>query len=148
MKKLLAVLCVVFLLGADTKDDGKKDAEKLQGKWVVKSAERGGKAVDLDKEEHVPKSITIKGDTFTMDTKNGEHKGSFKVGREDKLKTIDMTPDDPNEKDRVLKAIYRLEGDTLTICVNEGKLSERPTEISAKEGSHKVVGVFTREKTK
>ena len=74
MKKLLTVACVVLLLGADKKDDGKK-TEKLQGKWVVKSAERGGKPVDLDKDEHVPQSVTFKGEKFTVSAKNGEHGG-------------------------------------------------------------------------
>jgi uncharacterized protein (TIGR03067 family) len=148
MKKLLAVVCVVLLLGADKKDDGKKDAEKLQGKWVVKSAERGGKAVDLDKEEHIPKSITFKGEKVTVDAKNGEHTATFKVGREEKIGTLDLTPDDPDKQDHPLKTLYSLDGDTLTVCVNEGKISERPKEIGAKEGSHCAVVVFTREKKK
>jgi uncharacterized protein (TIGR03067 family) len=146
MKKLLAVMCVVLLLGADKKDDAKKDAEKLQGKWVVKSAERDGKAVDLDKDEHVPRSITFKGDKLTVDGKGGEHVGTAKLGHEGKLGSIDLTPDDPEKKDHTAKVLYRLDGDTLTICLNEGKISERPKEIGAKEGSHCVVVVFTREK--
>jgi len=148
MKKLLPVVCVVLLLGADKKDDPKKDAEKLQGTWVVKSAERGGKAVDLDKDEHIPSSITFKGDTFTVKTKGGEHKGSFQVGRDDKLATLDLTPDDADKKDRPLKGLYVLDGDTLKVCVNEGKISERPKELGAKEGSHCAMVTFTREKSK
>ena len=95
MRKLLPVVCVVLLLGADKADDGKK----LQGKWVVKSAERGGKGVDLAQDEHAPKSITFKDDKVTVELKNGEHNGTFKLGREDKLGTLDLIPDDANEKD-------------------------------------------------
>jgi uncharacterized protein (TIGR03067 family) len=146
MKKLLPVVCVVLLLGADTKDDARKDVEKLQGKWVVKSIERGGKAVDVDKDEHVPRSITFKGDKVTLAEKNGEHGGTAKVGREGKLGTLDLSPEDPGKQDHTVRTLYRLEGDTLTVCVNEGKLSERPKEIGAKEGSHCTVIVFTREK--
>jgi uncharacterized protein (TIGR03067 family) len=142
MRKLLPVVCVVLLLGADKADDGKK----LQGKWVVKSAERGGKGVDLAQDEHAPKSITFKGDKVTVELKNGEHKGTFKLGREDKLGTLDLIPDDANEKDHGVKALYTVDGDTLTLCFTEGKTSERPKEISAKEGSHCAVIVFTREK--
>jgi len=45
-----------------------------------------------------------------------------------------------------LKAIYRLEGDTLKVCVNEAKRGERPREFGAKEGSHAAVVSFMREK--
>jgi uncharacterized protein (TIGR03067 family) len=149
MKKLLPVLCVVLLLGADKKDDGKKDAEKLQGKWVVKSVERGGQAVDLDKEEHVPQALTFKDDKITVAIKGGnKHEGTFKLGRDGKLGTLDLTPEEEDKKDRVIKALYRLDGDKLTVCVNEGKQGDRPKEIAAKEGSHCMVAVFTREKAK
>ena len=73
MKKLLPLVCVVLLLGADKKSDATKDTEKLHGKWVAKSAERGGKAVDLDQDEHIPQSITFKGDKVTVVTRKGEH---------------------------------------------------------------------------
>jgi uncharacterized protein (TIGR03067 family) len=142
MRKLLPVVCVVLLLGADKADDGKK----LQGKWVVKSVERGGKAVDLATDEHAPKSITFKDDKVTVEMKNGEHKGTFKVGREEKLGTLDLTPEDADQKDHGVKALYSVEKDTLTVCMNEGKTTERPKEIGAKEGSHCAVIVFTREK--
>jgi uncharacterized protein (TIGR03067 family) len=148
MKKLLPVVCVVLLLGAEKKEDTKKDSEKLQGTWVVKSAERGGKPVDLDKDEHIPKSITFKGDKFTVKHKEAEHKGAFQIGREDKIGTLDLTPDDADKKDHPLKGLYKVDGDTLTVCVNEGKISERPKEFGAKEGSHCAVVVFTREKSK
>jgi uncharacterized protein (TIGR03067 family) len=146
MKKVLLGVGVVLLLGAATRADVKKDTDKLQGKWVLKSAERGGKPVDLDKEEHVPKSITFKDGKVTIETQKGEQKGSFKIGRAEKLGTLDLTHDE--KKEQVIKGIYRLEGDTLTVCVNEGKLSDRPTEFGAKEGSHQVVAVFTRDKGK
>jgi uncharacterized protein (TIGR03067 family) len=144
MKKLVLAVGIVFLLGADKADD----AKKLEGKWVVKSAERGGKPVDLDKEEHIPQSLTFKGDKVTMAGKGREHSGTCKLGLEDKLHTMDLTPDDADSKDRVMKALYSLKDDTLTICVNEGKLDDRPKEIAAKEGSHCAVVVFTREKAK
>jgi uncharacterized protein (TIGR03067 family) len=144
MKKLVLAVGIVLLLGADKADD----AKKLEGKWVVKSAERGGKPVDLDKEEHIPQSLTFKGDKITMAGKGREHSGTCKLGRDDKLHTMDLTPDDADSKDRVMKALYSLKDDTLTICVNEGKLDDRPKEISAKEGSHCAVVIFTREKAK
>jgi uncharacterized protein (TIGR03067 family) len=148
MKKVLAVACVVLLLGADKKDDTKKDADKLQGKWVLKSAERGGKEVDLDKEEHIPRSLVFKGDKVIAPGKDGEESMPFKVGREDKLGTLDITHENDKKETREFKCLYKLDGDTLTVCVNEAKSSERPKEIAAKEGSHCVVAVFKREKKK
>jgi uncharacterized protein (TIGR03067 family) len=147
MKKLLVVLSVGLLLGAEEKKaDGKKDLDKLQGTWVAKSAERGGKPVDLDKEEHIPPKVTFKGDKITIHGKQGEHSATFKLGHHGKLATIDITRDEADAKDHTLKALYRLEGDTLKVCVNEAKRGERPTEFGAAEGSHTAVATFTREK--
>ena len=35
MKRAFALLAVVLLLGADSKDDVKKDRKKLEGTWQV-----------------------------------------------------------------------------------------------------------------
>ena len=93
----------------------------------------------------------VEGGKVTVKTRGGEHKGTFKVGREDKLATLDLVPDEPERKDRPIKALYSLKEDTLTVCVNEAKASERPKEIkstSTAEGSRMAVVVFSREKKK
>jgi uncharacterized protein (TIGR03067 family) len=144
--KVLFALAVACLVAADKQDAGKKDQDSLQGTWVLKSIERGGKEVNIDQDEHIPRTITFKGNQVSLAHKQGEHKGTFQLGQDGKMGTIDLTPDDPQHKDRPLRALYRVEGDTLTICVNEAKNGDRPKEFAAKEGSHQAVITFTREK--
>jgi uncharacterized protein (TIGR03067 family) len=147
MKKLLVVLSVGLLLGAEEKkDDGNKDSDKVQGTWVAKSAERGGKPVDLANDKHIPAKIVFKGDKVTVHAGEREHTATFKLGHEGKLGTIDMTPDEGDAKDHSIKALYRFKGDTLEVCVNEGKIGERPREFGTKEGAHTAVVIFTHEK--
>src|SRR3954464_13890542 len=94
MKKLLVVLAVGLLMGAEEKKEaGKKDQDKVQGTWVAKSAERGGKPVDLANDKHIPAKIVFKGDKVTVHAGEREHMGTFKLGHEGKLGTLDLTAD-------------------------------------------------------
>src|SRR5438309_1056850 len=64
MRKLLPVVCAVLLLGADNKDDGKKDREKLQGTWRYVSFESNGEK--MPEEQLKRMSVTYAGDRWTV----------------------------------------------------------------------------------
>jgi hypothetical protein len=50
------------------------------------------------------------------------------------------------EGEQTLHGIYKLDGDTLTICAVEGDGNDRPTEFSTKEGDKNRLVVLKREK--
>jgi RNA polymerase sigma factor (sigma-70 family) len=133
--------------GAKKEDAGKSDLEKLQGTWVVVSMESGarGKAPE---EEFKGITFVIKDDRATL--YQGERinmDAVIKLGPGKKPKEIDMTVNEGG-KDEVHLAIYKLEGDTFTLCKSHPP-EGRPTEFATKEGAKfPMVAVFKRKAAK
>jgi RNA polymerase sigma factor (sigma-70 family) len=135
---------------AAVKDDAPKDAEKIVGTWAIVSAERGGKKV--------PEEMFKDGKwVFAADGKvtakfRGERaglgeapelKGTYKLDPAEKPKEITITTEDGKTQ----PSIYKLDGDTLTVCMGDSDVAkERPTEFATKEGTKAMLFVLKREK--
>src|SRR5258708_22453680 len=122
---------------ADTPKDAdvKKDVEKFQGKWTVVSIEENGKAAPAD--EVAKFEVTIKGDLFTVKIKDEDNKEmTIKLDPAKKPPAIDLVP--KNAKETTVLGIYKLDGDTLTICGTDEK-KERPTEFATRKGITTIV---------
>jgi uncharacterized protein (TIGR03067 family) len=141
--RLFVVLAAGLLVGADDKA-GTKDQDRIQGTWAVTSAQRGGKAVDMAAEGHIPKEFVFDGEKVTLRAGERAHEGTFKLDPDAKPKSITLTSKE--DAGRTIVAAYRLEGDTLTLCVDEANMQERPKEVASKEGTRLVVVVFKRAK--
>jgi uncharacterized protein (TIGR03067 family) len=141
MKLILGtVLTTGVLLVSGVLAQDKKEIEKLEGKWVVVSAERDGKAWDT-----VKGAVRVNtGDKYVLTPKEGKGiPGTMKIDPSKKPKTMDMSSTEGNFKDKTLLGIYEVDGDTLRICFAEpGK--ERPTEFASKAGV--VLVIHKREK--
>jgi len=100
----------------------KPDAEAIQGTWVLDKFEG---------DDEPPPGVVI---NFTKDGKMGvelggmaREKGGYKLDPKTKPKSIDLT----NPDREITLGIYELDGDTLKICIVEGKNAARPTEFKA-----------------
>jgi uncharacterized protein (TIGR03067 family) len=149
MKLFLPVILAAGLLvaaAAAQDETTKKDLGQIQGTWRLVSRERDGKADPAEAIKGV--LVTHEGDKFSFTgsaSGSGAMKGTFKLDATKKPKAVDRMPADGPQKGKTLPGIYRLEGDTLTICVSvEGK--DRPTEFATKPNSGLVLAVFKREK--
>jgi uncharacterized protein (TIGR03067 family) len=133
--RYLTPLVVCLLLGADAKDDAKKDQEKMVGTWVIVSAEDDGKAVD-----------DIKGQKLEITADKISYNGvgyPYKLDASVKPRMLDATM----AKDEVAECIYEIDGDKLKLCIHlPGGVKARPTEFASKAGSKDIYVVLEREK--
>jgi uncharacterized protein (TIGR03067 family) len=113
------------------KDAPKKEPPSLVGEWAAESGVQGGKP------DNPPPGTTI---TFTADGKAIMKEGKRERGEDATYKSdpkknpseIDLMPPSADKGPNIL-GIYKIEGDTLTMCISmEG---ERPKEFASPAGS-------------
>jgi uncharacterized protein (TIGR03067 family) len=138
---------LALLVAAPGPKDAPKKEPTIVGEWV------GEKAVSGGMELPVPKGgITI---TFTKDgvvavVEGGRAKpdnGSYKVDPKKDPPEIDLIPPD-NKKEPTVLGIYKLDGDTLTLCFDRGGggASDRPKKFESPAGSSTIVMTLKRGK--
>jgi len=143
MRKILIGLTVMFLCGADKKEDAiKKEMEQLQGQWSMVSGE-------IDKQplpENYVKGATrvVKGDETNV-TIAGDvwMKAKFTIDPTKKPKTIDYDVSDGPAKGKILLGIYELDGDTIKFCyASPGK--DRPKDFATEKGAGLTLSTWKR----
>lgn len=134
------VLCL--LAGQGTAVD-REALKGLQGKWAVASMEHGGKhskPADL-----AALTLEIDGTRFTardgVDTK--EDAKVIALQARAKPATIDLQITAGTDLDKVIRGIWKRDGDALTVCVAE-PAKERPKAFAAREGTGHTLFVFRR----
>lgn len=142
------VLSLAFVLavgGAKAADDvSRADLEKLQGEWVMVSAQRDGK--EMPAEEAAKMLRVVKGDGYVL-TRDDKvvAKGTIKLDASKTPRAIDVTRSEGDGAGKSALGIYEVDGDMQKVCLAQpGK--DRPTEFSAKEGSGHTLAVWKRKK--
>ncbi len=143
MKRMISSLGVLLLAlsmlsqarSAVLADD---DAKAIQGTWTFTKLETNGK-------EETPKEkpkLKITADKMLPIGKDDP--ASYKLGAGDAVKTIDITPDTGSDKGKTLKALYKLDGDSLVLCFPKSSGDERPKDLTPRDGT--VIVTFKRDK--
>jgi len=147
MRHALAALILTAVASATYAQDEKKadapkgDLAKIQGKWTAM----------VGPEKNIPLTIEFKGTTANIAVSiNGEDrtiKGEVKIDETKSPKEWDWTkfegPDGQKVEDNL--SIYKIEGDTLTVC-SGGPGNERPKEFKAGDGGPPNLVELTRVK--
>jgi uncharacterized protein (TIGR03067 family) len=118
-------------------EDVKKEVEKFQGSWKFVKLERDGE--DLTNQLG-DVEMEVKGEEYTAPNIAAK----FKLDPSKTPKAIDLSYTEGPAAGHTLKGIYKLDGDTLTICRALAEEDKRPTEFAAPAGSGKMLFHFKR----
>jgi uncharacterized protein (TIGR03067 family) len=137
------LVALALATGAPAPKDAKKDPPSVVGVWAVESAVIGGKREDP------PPGTTW---TFTADGKSllsvpggkDPDPGMFTFDQKKDPAQVDITAGPTR---RPLTGIYKVEKDTLTLCLAEDT-GDRPTGFESKEGARVLLITLTRAKKK
>jgi uncharacterized protein (TIGR03067 family) len=143
---VVLVLAVGLLVGADKKDEVKKELKKFQGEWVPVSMEINGQA--MIEAELKGMKLTVKGNKATFQVGGETFEGTFTLDPTKKPKQIDGKAKGTQGKDVKTVGIYEFDGDKLKIC-DTWAAGKRPTKFSTKGGTPKntiVLVVYKRVK--
>jgi uncharacterized protein (TIGR03067 family) len=140
---LLAVVSTATFAQDTKKEDALKgDLAKIQGKWSAK----------VGPNKDIPITVAFKDQTATiLITIEGEErtiKGEFKLDETKSPKQWDWTKFESPTGEKVPEnlAIYKVEGDKLTICSGGPGNAERPKEFKEGEGGPPNLVEFTKVK--
>jgi uncharacterized protein (TIGR03067 family) len=135
----------MFLVSTATGDDTaqKADLKAMVGKWTIVKAELGKTDIFellkmLDFEIREDGKYTVK---VGEETDNG----SFTVDPGKSPKEMDIKPTGGPNKGKTVKAIYKQDADTLTICYNLGG-GDRPTAFETKPDTKLFLAEYKRKK--
>jgi uncharacterized protein (TIGR03067 family) len=133
---------LALTLGAPgAKDPPKKDTNPLLGAWTVEKAETGGMTLPVKSMtmEFMPGGKVVMADGgkppeeagYTFDPKKDPHE-------------IDITPPAAGGKVMTMVGVYKVDGDTLTLCL--GVAGGRPTKFESAAGQATLLLTFKRGK--
>lgn len=134
---LMGIALSLAVLGAEAPTTSSpKELKKIQGKWVLEGGERNGTKLDFNLEE--PKLVLEIRENKWIFT--GQEKGKI-IAMDSKI--LDIKSLEEGRVGQVDEGIYKLTGDTLTICIYQGNGKNRPTEFESKN-EDTIVAVFNR----
>jgi uncharacterized protein (TIGR03067 family) len=126
------LVALALVAGAPAKKDPPpKEPPSLVGEWVAESGTRGGKPDNPEPGT----AITFTADGKVLLKEGADRKpeeGTYKADPKKKPAEIDIVPP-ATDKGPTIIGIYKLEGDTLTLCITMG--GDRPKEFASPAGS-------------
>jgi uncharacterized protein (TIGR03067 family) len=152
MRTLLCLLLCGTMLHADDKvkdlkapaEVKKTDDELIQGTWKTVQIDLGADGkLDASKLEGGGKSLTIFNPDNVLELKTREKipAGTFKIGKDGDLKTLDMTIGG-----RDILCLYELDGDVLKLCYQQRPNSQRPKIFAADAKNYFAIFIMERVK--
>jgi uncharacterized protein (TIGR03067 family) len=123
---------VVSLGAPGEKDAAKKDAPSIVGEWDGEKAVRGGVEKPLP-EGGVKITFTADGKLIFKEGNKDAEEGTCKLDAKKNPGEIDIVP--PKESETHV-GIYKIDGDTLTICLADKNSTDRPTKFESPDGSN------------
>jgi uncharacterized protein (TIGR03067 family) len=135
---LLMALCLSAT--PDAAQDDRQEVANIQGTWLVETAHEGGQPIPKERREKA--RLIIDGSRFTLHDGESTFKGELTLHFTQKPKAADVFVEVPGNETVGILAIYKLEKETLTICLT--KVKQRPTEFKTVLGDPNAILVMKR----
>lgn len=147
-KPLVVVVVALLAVGADEPkkagldEVARKELKKLEGDWVVLRFET--KDTKHEPADGDGLTLTIEGTKWTF--------GALQVGEVVSLdpstdpKPVDLKSTRKGREDMINEGVYKVDGDTLTICIYQGKDKKRPTSLDKPTEGDTVLWTLKRAK--
>jgi uncharacterized protein (TIGR03067 family) len=139
---MLATLGVSGVAVGSQRVAGAKDPGELQGKWTAVRAEQDGReAADI-----VGHVLLIENGKFRIQEKGVTiYEGTLGLDESARPWAIDFKHTNSSSQGKTWRGIYRIDGDTLTVCDNAGAVQKaRPMNFETRTDSGLVLVVFKR----
>ena len=138
---LFALIGVVVPAVADDKADA--DLKAMVGKWDIVKAELGGK--DVTEHLKAMKFEIAEGGKYTAELGTEKDVGTFTVDVAKAPKAMDIKATGGPDKDKLIKAIYKLDGDAMVVCYELGG-DKRPEKFESKADTKQLLTTYKRKK--
>lgn len=139
MRSLSASTLAIVRIGGNDEPD---DLERVQGTWTMVSFEVDGESVPQDQVKGG--RLVVAKDVYTPMFQGRTTAFTVVLNPEKDPKTFDLTVREGAGRGRLFKGIYKLEGDTLTVCRAMMEEAERPTEFATGAESGQSLVVWRR----
>jgi uncharacterized protein (TIGR03067 family) len=149
MTRTLLLLFVMFLgQGVVAQGDDKLIAPgcSLEGDWKLTSVELNGQPLPMEKLRDA--ELVVQGTKYTLTLLETRLEMTHKLMVDQMPAAMDLTVATGPQKGQVFRAIFKLEGETLTVCRSIYPEMERPKEFASKPDSGLLLVVWTRSKSK
>jgi len=139
----VGVTCFALLLevvAAPGLKEPPNDLKKLQGDWTIESWVQVGQAVQMQA------TWTFKSDKYTLDMAGNREEGNIKLDKQKKHPTIDLAITEGTCQGKDQPGIYKLDGDTLTLCFSWPGVADRPTDFASTADNRWILITLKRKK--
>lgn len=140
---LAVLLCLAVVVGADDKKN-EADRKAMVGKWTVEKAEIGGK--DITVSFKILKFEVREGGKYSTELGDIKDEGTFTADASKNPKQMDITATEGVNKGTTIPAIYKFDGDTLTVCYDLADKPARPEKFESKADTKTFLVTYKRAK--
>ena len=138
----IAVISLTLLLGGE-QSQSNKDRLAAQGIWKVLGAEKGGEAAP--REEILNMELVFHEDTIQVrDAGKLQQKFKFKMDAVKDPRWLDLTYVGGPNNNRTDRAIYKLDGNDMKLCIQQFQDEPRPKAFATEKNSGNWLVVLRR----
>jgi uncharacterized protein (TIGR03067 family) len=142
---ILALFACLATSAAGKPDDAvAAEFKALVGNYKIEKVLLGGK--DITEHLKEMKFEIRDGGKYTAQVGELTDDATFTVDPRKKPREMDVKPNGGPQKGKLVRVIYKLDGDTLTMCYDHDKPEDRQPKFESKEGTTVLLITYKREK--